>query len=247
MNGYGTLLEWYWRWKPEALGEKPVPVLLCTWQMSQGLTWNEPGPPPWLAGDKPLEPCLSFWARKQFYSKCDISVANDERLTVLFPLAPSAKVRAIVSRQQWGSDRTVSYLVSELVSEGRVLNQCHKEQRPPKQNVRRSDDQEHLHSLDTFAFHPSQIIAHAPLFLNCPTSTADTSLCKKQDTFNTSYQYYCEAIQRSPMGSGHYSSRGFPCLPFVMFPSGLYQPAQRACRWHRVSQLTFVCMHWVED
>jgi len=69
MNGYGTLVEWYWQWnaevlgeknyivwvvgkwmgmehwwngtdgKTEVLGEKPVTVPLCPPQISHGLTW----------------------------------------------------------------------------------------------------------------------------------------------------------------------------------------------------------------
>ena len=38
----------------------------------------------------------------------------------------------------------------------------------------------------------------------------------------------------------------FPSMP-VISSSGLYQPAQSAFQWPKVSQLTFVCVDFVGD
>lgn len=51
------------------------------------------------------------------------------------------------------------------------MDQGDKEERSPEQNVRCRDDQEHLHPLYTFAFHSTQVVAHATVFLYGSTST----------------------------------------------------------------------------
>jgi hypothetical protein len=38
---YGEPVEWNWQGKTEVLGEKPVPVPLCTPQISHGPTWDQ--------------------------------------------------------------------------------------------------------------------------------------------------------------------------------------------------------------
>jgi len=42
MNGYGVVVERYWQGKTDVLGgkKKPVPLLLCPWQIQSWLTWN---------------------------------------------------------------------------------------------------------------------------------------------------------------------------------------------------------------
>ena len=40
MNEHGAMVEWYWQGKIEVLGEKPVPVLVCTPQIPNVHAWD---------------------------------------------------------------------------------------------------------------------------------------------------------------------------------------------------------------